>query len=295
MEYPKFSVVTPSFNQGQFIEKTIKSVLSQGYPNLEYIIIDGGSQDNTSEIIKKYERHLTYWVSEADRGQSHAINKGMNIATGDYLTWLNSDDWYTPGALQTFCDVARLHPNAGIIVGAGRVVDQTDSTVYYKEPTDPITLETLFSWFSGGFFVQPSSIFTRDVWTQCGPLNEDEHIAMDLDLWLRIAHAGFDFVPIKNLVSEMLSHPDAKTTAFESLMRVEGLQVIGKHGGTEAVKTEMIKMTKQIDDLSKRLEWYERNYELIVNHPLARILRPIVRRLGKEHSYWQDKVPAWVK
>jgi len=295
MEYPKFSVVTPTFNQGQFIEKTIDSVLSQGYPNLEYIIIDGGSQDNTVDIIKKYERHLAYWVSEKDRGQSHAINKGMARATGEYLTWLNSDDWYTPGALQTFCDVSRQHPDAGMIVGAGRVVDQTGNVVYYKEPTDPITLETLFGWFSGGFFVQPSSMFTREAWARCGPLDEEQHLAMDLDLWLKIARDGFRFLPIKALMSEMLSHSNAKTTAFDSLMRVEGLLVIGKHGGTKDLKTEMLKMTEQIDDLNRRLGWYERNYEIIVNHPLVRILRPIVKRLAKEGAYWQNKVPPWVR
>ncbi len=295
MKYPKFTIVTPTYNQGQFIEKTIDSVLSQGYPNLELIIIDGGSQDNTLEVIKKYEHHLTYWVSEPDRGQSHAINKGMAKATGDYLTWLNSDDWYTPGALKKFADVSCQYPDAGMIVGTGQIVDQTGKIVYYKEPTDPITLETLYGWFTGGAFMQPSSVFSREAWVRCGPLDENEHIALDLDLWLKIARAGFRFVPLKELLSEALSHPDAKTTAFESLMRVEGLLVIAKHGGTEELKTGMIEMSKQVDDLTRRLDWYTRNYEIMVNHPLARILRPIVKRLGKEGSYWQNKAPPWVK
>ena len=295
MNHPKFSVVTPTYNQGQFIERTIDSVLSQGYPNLEFIIIDGGSKDNTVEIIKKYERHLAYWISEPDRGQSHAINKGMDKATGDYLTWLNSDDWYTPGALNKFAELVSQYPDAGVIVGAGQILDQNGKTIYYKEPTDPITLETLYKWPGEGNFLQPSSIFSRAAWTRCGPVDEKEHIAMDLDLWLKIARAGFCFVPIKELLSQALSHPDAKTTAFVGLMRVECLLVIAKHGGTDALKSGMIKMTQQIDDLNRRLDWYRRNYEIIVNHPLARILRPIVKRLGKEGSYWQSKVPPWVK
>ncbi|MDD2801513.1 MAG: glycosyltransferase family 2 protein [Methylococcales bacterium] len=293
--YPKISVITPTFNQGAFIEKTINSVLSQNYPNLEFIVIDGGSTDNTVEIIKKYEKHLTYWVSERDRGQSHAINKGMALASGDLLTWLNSDDWFTSGALQKFADVFSQYPDAGMIVGAGQAIDQTGKSIYYKEPTNPITLETLYEWFDGGFFVQSSGIFSREAWIRCGPLDENEHIAMDLDLWLKIARAGYLFVPHKELLSEVLIHPDAKTTAFESLMRVEGLLVIAKHGGTGALKTGMIKMNKQIDDLTRRLSWYERNYEIIVNHPLTRLLRPIVKRLAKKDDYWQDKVPPWVK
>ena len=295
MNNPKFTVVTPTYNQGQFIEKTIDSVLSQGYPNLEFIIIDGGSKDNTVEIIKKYEHHLAYWVSEADRGQSHAINKGMTKATGDYLTWLNSDDWYTPRALHKFAEASRQYPDAGMIVGAGQIVDQVGKLIYYKEPTDPITFDTLCDWFNGGAFVQPSSVFSREAWARCGPLDENEHIAMDLDLWLKIAREGFLFASLKELLSEALSHPDAKTTAFESLMRVEGLLVIAKHGGTKALKTGILEMSKQIDDLTRRLDWYGRNYEIIVNHPLARILSPIVKRLGKEGTYWQGKVPPWVK
>jgi GT2 family glycosyltransferase len=112
IDLPKISIVTPSFNQGKFLEKTILSVLEQGYPNLEYIIIDGGSTDNSVEIIRKYENRLAYWVSEPDCGQSNAINKGFERATGEILGWLNSDDWYHPGALKAVAEVFRVHPNA---------------------------------------------------------------------------------------------------------------------------------------------------------------------------------------
>lgn len=295
MNLPRFSIITPTYNQGQFIEKTIDSVLSQGYPNLEFIIIDGGSEDNTVEVIKKYERHLAYWVSERDRGQSHAINKGMDRATGDYLTWLNSDDWYTPGALKKLSEISIEYPDAGMIIGAGRIVNLAGEVIYSKEPTNPITFDSLCEWINGGNFMQPSSIFSRAAWEKCGPLDEGEHITMDLDLWLKIARAGYRFVPVSDLLSEALSHPDAKTTAYESLMRVEALLVISKHGGNAALKQGMLKMSQQLTHQNNRLAWYERNYEILVSHPLTRFLRPIVKRLGKEGSYWQDKIPPWVK
>ncbi|MCE9550653.1 MAG: glycosyltransferase [Betaproteobacteria bacterium] len=288
MEYPKFTVVTPTYNQGQFIEKTIDSVLSQGYPNLEFIIIDGGSKDNTVEVIKKYEHHLAYWVSEPDRGQSHAINKGMGRATGDYLTWLNSDDWYLPGALHRMHELFAAHPEIGMVVGAGRIVDQMGKEVHYISPTQEITLESLYKWLSSGNFLQPSSAFTRSAWESAGHIDEQIHIALDLDLWLRMAKAGVKFVTTDALLSEALSHPQAKTTAFEDLMRLDCALVIIRHGGEHVVR-------KTLEVMITRYTWYRRNYETIVSNPLLKMLRPIVKRFSKPGEYWNDLVPPWVK
>src|SRR5882672_3579012 len=157
--YPTISIVTPSYNQGSYLEKTILSVLDQEYPNIEYIVIDGGSTDNSVDIIKKYEKHLKYWVSEQDRGQSNAINKGFSHATGDLLAWLNSDDYYMPGALWTLATMAMANPEASAFVGTGRVVDETGNILYDKEPPQLITIETLYRWMHGEDFMQPSSIF----------------------------------------------------------------------------------------------------------------------------------------
>ena len=286
---PKISIVTPSFNQGAYIEKTIDSVLSQNYPNVEYIIIDGGSTDNSIEVIKKYEKHLTYWVSESDRGQSHALNKGLNRATGDLLTWLNSDDWYTQGALMTFAQVFQAHSSAGMVVGAGRIVDGQGHTIHDMPAPEEIRLDTLFGWLAGGYFSQPSSAFSRAVWEAAGPIDENIHIAMDVDLWIRIAKAGFDFVTTDELLSIALSHPNAKTTAFETLMDMDCSLVIMKHGGEKEAR-------KTLDAMANQLAWYKKNYEALVNHPLARLLRPVVKRLASnEQGYWQEVVPPWVK
>ena len=116
-EHPKISVITPSYNQADFLEETILSVLNQNYPNLEYIIIDGGSTDRSVEIIKKYEKHLSYWVSEKDDGQSHAINKGLQHATGEIICWLCSDDLHVSDTLYTVAELFRLNPEIALLHG----------------------------------------------------------------------------------------------------------------------------------------------------------------------------------
>lgn len=233
---PKISIVTPSFNQGRYLEKTILSVLEQGYPNLEYIIIDGKSSDNSVEIIKKYEKHLKYWVSEEDRGQSHAINKGFAHATGDLLGWLNSDDYYAPGALKTVAEVYGAKPLAGAIVGAGEMVDMSGELLHHTEPFD-VTVESLYRWLDR-FFWQPSCFFTCSAWEECGPLDEELHYAMDLDLWLKIAKR-FPFFTLNSMLSTSLKHPEAKTTAFGYLTVMETAIVITRHGGEKTAMKDL--------------------------------------------------------
>ena len=296
MDLPRITVVTPTFNQGGFIEKTIDSVLSQGYPDLEFIIIDGGSTDRTLEVIKRHERHLAFWVSEPDRGQSHAINKGLARATGHYLTWLNSDDRYAAGALERFASAAREHPGAGLIVGGGRIVDVTGKVLDDKAPPAPITVETLYDWFEGGWFCQASCVFSREAWLACGPIEEQEHMAMDLDLWLKIARAGHSMVSFAELQSEVLSHPDAKTTAFESLSRAEGLFIIAKHGGLRSLRTGLEKMSRQLDEANARVARYRGLHDKVAALPLARLLRPLLGRLRRDgRSRQPEKIPPWRK
>src|SRR5262249_46923914 len=121
--YPRITIITPSFNQAQFFEQTIASVLDQNYPNLEYIIIDGGSQDHSVEIIRKYDHRLAYWVSEKDRGQTHAINKGLERATGDIIAYLNSDDFYLAGTLHRVAEYFQQHPDVDLLHGRCRTVN----------------------------------------------------------------------------------------------------------------------------------------------------------------------------
>ncbi len=176
--WPKISIVTPSFNQGDYIEKTIRSVLLQGYPNLEYIIIDGGSTDQTVDIIKKYEKWINFWVSEKDRGQSHAINKGLARTSGELLGWLNSDDYYLPGALFKLAKSYLEDTSVGAIYGQGHIVDESGAIVYTPK-LETVTRENLFSWCFGNDFMQPSCLCTRKAWQESGPIDETLNFALD--------------------------------------------------------------------------------------------------------------------
>ncbi len=187
--WPRISIVTPSYNQGQYIEETIRSVLLQGYPNLEYIIIDGGSTDQTVEIIKKYEPWLTYWESEKDRGQSHAINKGWARSTGELVAYFNSDDFYIMGALEKVAKVYWKDQKVSSIIGKINYINfsskkHTTSIKPFLPSQNPCDL-TLYDpdlWF----LPQPASFWTRTVLEQVGMyVQEDLHYTMDRELFYR--------------------------------------------------------------------------------------------------------------
>lgn len=191
--YPKISIITPSYNQGNFIEETIRSILLQNYPNLEYIIIDGGSTDNTIQIIKKYESFLTYWISESDGGQAHAINKGLEKATGDILAYINSDDYYLPDTLFKVACFFQSHPETDLFHGKCRYVDSEGSRIgeqlsNIKKFEEIIDLWDV--WWKKRQFVQPEVFWSRQIAEKVGTFNQDLHYAMDYDYWCRILKAG---------------------------------------------------------------------------------------------------------
>lgn len=226
--YPKISIVTPSFNQGSFIEQTIKSVINQQYPNLEYIIIDGGSTDNTIDIIKQYEQYIDYWVSEPDGGQSQAINKGFSRATGDIYYWINSDDYLLPNALHTIASIDWGN-NVGAVVGVGHKVNLRDQIVYTPDFYEAITTDNLYNWTNNKNFMQPACFFTKKAWDECGPLNKELHFCMDVDLWLNISKK-FSIKRIKQSLAHAYIHDLAKTTAEVEKMKMETYLMIASHG-----------------------------------------------------------------
>jgi glycosyltransferase involved in cell wall biosynthesis len=184
-DYPRITIVTPSFNQGQFIEKTILSVLNQDYPNLEYIIMDGGSTDGTIDIIKKYEDRLAYWVSEPDNGQSDAISRGFERSSGDILAFINSDDYYLPGALKVVGEIFNKKPYIEWLVGNGIFVDFKGNFIcnYLCIPT---TYNRLLYW-GCNCFIQPSSFWSKNAFFAAGGLNTTLKFSFDYDLFLRFA------------------------------------------------------------------------------------------------------------
>lgn len=218
MVYPKISIITPSFNQAKFIERTIQSVIDQDYPNLEYLIIDGGSTDGSVDIIRKFERNIDYWVSEKDGGQAHAINKGLERATGDILAYINSDDFYVEGAFAGVADHFIRNPQVDLIHGRCRVVDEFDNKI--AERVGSITrydeiLDLWDVWWKERNFVQPEVFWTRRITDKIGPFRQDLFWVMDYEYWLRIFSAGGSAGFVDAELACFRIHPQQKSTQPE--------------------------------------------------------------------------------
>jgi glycosyltransferase involved in cell wall biosynthesis len=204
---PKISIVTPSYNQGQYIDETIKSVLAQDYPNIEYIVVDGASTDNTVEILKGYGKRIR-WISEKDNGQTEAIKKGFELSTGEFIAWLNSDDLYLPGAVSRVMDFFKNHPGAAMVYGKSYYIDEHGTRVG-EYPTGPVDTKRLPEF---NFICQPSAFFTREAFVSAGALDEGLHYSMDYDLWLRMSKK-YELDYIEDYLSLYRLHAESKTVA----------------------------------------------------------------------------------
>jgi glycosyltransferase involved in cell wall biosynthesis len=210
-DWPKISIITPSYNQGKYIEETIRSVLAQNYPNLEYIIIDGGSTDETLEIIEKYEPWISYWVSEPDNGQSHAINKGLMKCTGEIFNWLNSDDFYTPGTLFEVASKFKGDSTLQVVSGYERYIKNGSGEEEVFEGTLVDTdLEKTIELSQIG---QPSTFFKTSKFKELGPIPEDLHYVMDGEMWVRylLLNGQGKFCKIEKILVNFRLHNDSKT------------------------------------------------------------------------------------
>ena len=233
---PKISVITPSYNQGHFIEQTILSVLGQDYPDLEYILIDGGSSDNSVEIIKKYEHKLAYWISEKDNGQANAINKGFERATGDILCWLNSDDMYMPGIFSFITN--EIETTKAMLL--------TGSSIRYLETADGLRTSSHtiikdhkeLSLKEVDYIMQPSTFWTKKMWQEVGKLNEELHYTFDWEWFLRAELLKLPVKVVNRVLSVYRMHGSQKTTTGGDKRSVE---IINLYNQFSPENTEVFK------------------------------------------------------
>lgn len=254
---PKITIVTPSYNQARYLEKTIRSVLLQNYPNLEYIIIDGKSNDTSVDIIKKYKKWITSWISEKDNGQADAINKGFEKSTGEIYAWLNSDDYYLPGALLKVVKSFSENPDAHVIVGNGHKVLDNGKIVYTPRAAE-LNFSAFLNWLEEANFMQPSCFFKAEAWETCGPLREDLYFCMDVDLWLKMSKQ-FKFAKLNESISHAIKHENAKTTAEKEKMMVETSMMLLEYGGYNSAKKHLMSMAEELYRVKKELKSLRKN------------------------------------
>ena len=218
------SVITVSYNQGEFIEDNIQSVLNQRYKNFEHIIIDGGSKDSTVDVLKRYS-HLN-WISESDNGQSHALNKGFKKASGEIIAWINSDDKLAPDALNIVVDFFLKTPNTSTIVGDLKLVDKNNK--YIKIIKGYSYTNECLKYRLGGVLNQPSTFFRRSVFEKIGFIDENLHYCMDYDFFLRLSSLG-EVCHLPYVLAEFRIQDDSKTSQGQIHFFYETLKVLKKY------------------------------------------------------------------
>lgn len=217
-KYTKISIIVPSLNQGQFLERAIRSILNQNYPCFELIIVDGGSSDDTMQVINKYESFLSRWVSEPDRGQAHALNKGLRLLTGDFVGWMNADDAYWSNAFIEFGDIVTKHPEFDIYYANKVNIDEHDrilGRVKYARPAKGFM--KFYAKYRGMTFCNQAAFFRSTVFRDVGDFDERFQIGMDLDLFFRCIMADMRFHHSNKIWGAWRRHDAAKTaTNFAS-------------------------------------------------------------------------------
>lgn len=226
-QFPRVSIVTPSYNQARFLDETIRSVLAQNYANIEYIIIDGGSSDGSAEVIQSYKNQLAWWVSEPDQGQTDAINKGFARATGEILAWINADDTYLPHAVEEAVEFLSFHPEASMVYGDANLIND-QGVVIGKFPARQTNLRSMLR---GSVHIpQQTTFFRKKHWDLVGPLDPSFYFAMDYDLWVRLARLG-DLVYLPRLWANFRLHNAGKSILRDDQCYPEMLRVYRREGG----------------------------------------------------------------
>jgi len=269
---PRISIVTPSYNQADMLERTIKSVLCQNYPNLQYVIQDGGSTDESVKVIRKYEDKLHYWESRADAGQSHAIELGFKHTDGEVMGWLNSDDILMPGSLWQLARFFNRHPNVDVAFGHRMIIDEWDQKI--GQWVLPANTHHYLKY--ADYLAQESVYWTRRIWDRVGGIDRSFRFAMDWDLFLRFQGSFAKFKRIKHFIGAFRIHDSQKTSVQ--------IADVGSREMDMLRKRELGRVPAQ-PEISKKLVWlYWRNYMI------ESAIRKGIYRIGSEPT--QSSLPA---
>jgi glycosyltransferase involved in cell wall biosynthesis len=249
---PLITIVTPSYNQGGFLEQTIRSVLDQDYQNIEYIVMDGGSTDNSPEILRRYADHLEYWESKADRGQAHGINKGLQRSKGEILGWLNSDDVLLPGTVNRIAAAFEKHPGVDVIYGRiERINEQGELIPTPLLPKDKVVFNKQL--IVGECVVnQPGSFWRRRIMGKVGLLDESLMYALDYEYWIRLALSGAVFLRLPDVVAQFRLSSSSKTVGNTAMMAHEQLHVLNSVLARPNLSDELGLSEKQIQILARK-------------------------------------------
>lgn len=260
--WPKITVITPSYNQGQYIEETIRSVLLQNYPHLEYVIMDGGSTDDTVKVIEKYSEFITHWVSEEDAGQTHAINKGLKQCTGEIVGWLNSDDILLPNALRHIAEAFLSDPQAMVVTGFRKNMD-ADSHItgnQFHSPPEAKYLRIVDN------VPQEATYWRRELLDTVGYLDESFKYAMDYDYWHRILDAGYTFTLIPHYLGGFRFHKASKGSQMAETRAEELARIYRSRGLGESEEAAFEKLNQVMGS-----NWHEKEkfMEMLCRRPLS--------------------------
>ncbi len=291
---PMVSIITPSYNQGRFIRETIESVLTQDYENIEYLIIDGGSTDQTLDMIREYENRLTY-LSEKDRGQSDAINKGFRMAKGSIVAWLNSDDVYEPGCVSKAVEAFESNDRLGLLYGDGWIIDEKSRKRKVFEYTQEFDYWKLVNFWD--YIMQPAAFFKKDALQKVGYLDEKLHYCMDWDLWIKLASVS-EVRYLPELLACSREYGDTKTSTGgeQRLLEIEGL--LKKYSGKDKpigiasyrASTFYMKHSRDLLPVRKFAGWY-----LAYRHRRLNARMPVRYAdgwIGREYAFL---MPGYVK
>ena len=258
--FPRISVVTPSFNQGAYLRETLASIGDQRYPDLELIVMDGGSTDESLEVIKSYSGILTHWESGPDRGQAHAINNGFAKATGDIVCWLNSDDVFLPGALNAVAHTFNAHPDWEWLSAPSLKFGQSlhEQEGFYELPHDRV------GWLVHCPISQPSTFWRRSLYERFGGLDESFHFALDYEYWVRFVFGGVPLRFLDRPLSAYRLHDESKTVAQAEMFKSEETKLRDKYVGllSTGERSRLRRMTKDadlLDDISEAVMLLQRN------------------------------------